>query len=289
MLGTVLKWGAVALGVVAVAALGFVGWVYAASEAHLRSFEAPPAFAAEIPSDAASIARGEHLAMTRGCGGCHGEQLQGAPMWGMVVTPNLASYARDRDVATFERALRHGIDHNGRGMYSMPSFSFVDMRDEDVAALYAYLRQAPVVEGPKASAEMPFAVRLMIARGQDDVMPAWIENAPRMEHQANADTPLARGEYIAMTTCNECHGFSLRADVPWESDGRTPDLIAMMAAYPEADFVRLMREGVPLGGRDLDMMDDVARARFSQFSDNELSDLYAYLNHRSTQALETAQ
>lgn len=284
MLGKFLKWGAVALGAVAVGALGFVGWVYAASEAHLRSFETPPAFAAEIPSDAARVARGEHLAMTRGCGGCHGEQLQGAPMWGMVVTPNLAAYAREQDAATFERALRHGIDHRGRGMYSMPSFSFIDMRNEDVAALYAYLREAPVVEGPAASAGMPFALRLMIARGQDDVMPAWIANAPRMEHQANPDTPLARGEYIAMTTCNECHGFSLRADVPWENDGRSPDLIAMMTAYPEADFVRLMREGLPLGGRDLELMDDVARARFSVFSDQELSDLYVYLQHRSAEA-----
>ncbi len=286
MLRTVLKWGAAALGAVMVAALGFVGWVYAASEAHLRSFVSPPAFAEEIPSDAGAIARGEHLAITRGCGGCHGEQLQGQPMWGMVVTPNLAAYARAQDAATFERALRHGIDHAGRGMYSMPSFSFMELRDEDVAALYAYLRQAPVVEGPESSTGMPFVLRLAVAQGKDDVMPAWMARAPALEHQATPDTPIARGEYIAMTTCNECHGFSLRADVPWEGDGRTPDLIAMMVAYPEADFHRLMREGVPLGGRDLELMDDVARGRFVHFSDDELSDLYVYLNDRAQRTLE---
>lgn len=276
-----LKWGAVALGVVVVGALGFVGWVYAASEAHLRSFEAPPAFAAEIPTDAASLARGEHLVATRGCGGCHGEQLQGQPMWGMVVTPNLASYARERDVAAFERALRHGIDHTGRGMYSMPSFSFMNMRDEDVAALYAYLRSAPVAEGPESSTGMPFALRLMLARGQDDVMPEWIKSAPRLEQQSNPSASIARGEYVAMTTCNECHGFSLRADVPWESDGRSPDLIAVIAGYEEADFRRLMREGAPIGGRDLELMDDVARGRFVHFTDDEVNDLYAYLKFRS--------
>lgn len=279
--GKVLKWGAVAFGVVAVGALGFVGWVYAASEAHLRSFEPPPAFTTEIVTDAATLARGEHLVATRGCGGCHGEQLQGAPMWGMVVTPNLAAYAREQDAATFERALRHGIDHAGRGMYSMPSFSFRELRDEDVAALYAYLRQAPVVEGPASSTGLPFALRLAIAQGEDDVMPAWMERAPALEHQGEPDTPLARGEYIAMTTCNECHGFSLRADVPWESDGRTPDLIAVMAAYPEANFRTLLREGTPIGGRDLQLMDDVARARFSQFTEEDVSDLYAYLRSRS--------
>jgi cytochrome c553 len=278
----------VALGVVAVAALGFVGWVYAESEAHLRSFDSPPAFATEIPSDAVSIARGEHLAITRGCGGCHGEQLQGQPMWGAVVTPNVAAYAREHDAATFERALRHGIDHTGRGMYSMPSFNFMNMRDEDVAALFAYLRQAPVAEGPEASTGMPFALRLAIAQGKDDVMPAWMEHAPALEYQGSPFASLARGEYIAMTTCNECHGFSLRADVPWENDGRSPDLIPMITAYSEDDFRRLMREGVPLGGRDLEMMDDVARARFSLFSDEEVGDLYNYLHVRSERLMENA-
>jgi mono/diheme cytochrome c family protein len=286
MVGKFLKWGAVALGVVAVATLGFVGWVYAASEAHLRSFEAPPAFAAEIPTDAASLARGEHLVVTRGCGGCHGDQLQGQPMWEMVVTPNLASYAREQDVATFERALRHGIDHTGRGMYSMPSFSFMNMHDEDVTALYAYLRSAPVAEGPASSTGMPFALRLMLARGQDDVMPEWIKTAPRLEQQSNPNASIARGENVAMTTCNECHGFSLRADVPWESDGRSPDLVAVVAGYEEADFRRLMREGVPIGGRDLELMDDVARGRFVHFTDEEVGDLFAYLNFRSGRLLE---
>lgn len=89
-----------------------------------------------------------------------------------------------------------------------------------------------------------------------------------------------------MTTCNECHGFSLRADVPWESDGRSPDLVAVVAGYEEADFRRLMREGVPIGGRDLELMDDVARGRFVHFTDEEVGDLFAYLNFRSGRLLE---
>jgi len=271
-----------ALGGVAVAALLFVGWVYAASEMHLRSFAAPPAFAGEIASDAASLARGEHLVATRGCGGCHGAQLEGAMMWGVAAAPNLPLYVREHDAATFERALRHGIDAQGRGLYSMPSFNFAHLRDEDVAAMLAYLRTAPVVEGPELKGRLPFEIRMAVAMGQDNVMPAWLASLPPLEHQG-ADTPLARGEYLAMTTCNECHGFSLRADVPWGADPGTPDLIAMMAAYPEEDFRRLMREGVPIGGRELELMDDVARGRFVHFSDEEMSDLYAYLQHRVTQ------
>lgn len=289
MVGKFLKWGAIALGVVAVAALGFVGWVYAASEAHLRSFESPPAFAVEIPSDAASLARGEHLVATRGCRGCHGENLEGQMMWGVAAAPNLAAYAREHDAATIERAMRHGIDADGRGMYSMPSFNFMNLTDDDVAAIVAYLRTAPVAEGPALRASMPFEIRLAIARGQDDVMPEWLKSAPRLEEQANPNAAIARGEYIAMTSCNECHGFTLRADVPWGSDGSTPDLIAVIAGYPEADFRTLMREGTPIGGRDLRLMDDVARGRFVHFTDEELSDLYAYLQFRSDRLLETGR
>jgi len=60
----------------------------------------------------------------------------------------------------------------------------------------------------------------------------------------------------------------------------------MMAAYSEADFRRLMRDGAPIGGRDLELMDDVARARFSQFSEEEIGDLYVYLNARSARLLQ---
>lgn len=60
----------------------------------------------------------------------------------------------------------------------------------------------------------------------------------------------------------------------------------MIAAYEEADFHRLMREGVPIGGRDLEMMDDVARSRFAHFAEDELADLYAYLRLRSALLLE---
>lgn len=285
MVGKLLRWGAIALGGVVVAALLFVGWVYAASEAHLRSFASPPPFSAEIVSDAATLARGEHLVATRGCRGCHGAALEGELMWGAAAAPNLALYAREHDAAIFERALRHGIDSEGRGLYSMPAYNFMHLRDDDVAAMFAYLREVPVADGPELRARMPFEIRMAIAMGQDNVMPAWLERVPPLEHQAQSDSALARGEYLAMTTCNECHGFSLRADVPWGA-GDTPDLIAMMAAYPEAEFRTLLREGTPIGGRDLEMMDDVARGRFVHFTDDEVGDLYAYLRFRSTRLLE---
>jgi mono/diheme cytochrome c family protein len=275
------------IGCTALAACAIVAasWVYAASELHMRSFASPPPFVLAIPEDAASIARGDHLVRTRGCRGCHGAALEGEMNWGVAAAPNLAAYARDETPATFERALRHGIGRDGRGLYSMPSYNFVHLRDDDVAAIIAYLRSIPVAPNPPLRDRMPLEIRLAIARGEDDVMPAWLSSVPPLQETENPDVAVARGEYLAMTSCNECHGFTLRADAPW-GGGSAPDLIAMIAAYPEADFRVLMREGVPIGGRELEMMGGVARGRFAYWSDDEVGDLYAYLRMRADRLME---
>lgn len=288
----ILRW--IGFGAAAIAGLGllFLGGIYAASEAHYRSFEPPPPFAGAIPTDAASIAWGEHLALTRGCRGCHGADLEGEIMFGAVETPNLAALARSETPATLEAAIRHGIGRAGRALYSMPSYNFVRMRDADVAALIAYLQQAPVSNAPPQGAFAPWherlmnewSVRLAIARGEDGTIPMYLDQVPALTQQDNADQRIARGEYLAMTSCNECHGFDLRGNAPWP--GSAPDLIAV-GAYSETDFTRLMREGVPLSGTELEMMGPVARGRFVHWTDDEVADLYAYLSDMSRRAIET--
>lgn len=286
------RWIALAAGAVAAAGLLFVGWVYAASEAHYRSFPAPAPFAHPIPDDEAAIAQGERLTFTRGCRGCHGAELEGEIMWGAVQTPNLAAFAHDRSAAQFEAALRHGVGHDGRALYSMPSYNFVHLSDEDTAALFAYLRAAPVSDAAPQGEWAPlhervvgdFMRRLEIARGADGAMPKWLGEVPALTQQNHPDGRIARGEYLAMTSCNECHGFDLRSHAPWP--GTAPDLIVVGAYTPE-QFTRLMREGVPSSGAELGMMGPVARGRFTHWTDDEVADLYAYLSDMSRRAVET--
>lgn len=277
-------------GLVGLAAL-FGAWVYGASELHYRSFAPSAAFTHPIPTDAAALAWGEHLAATRGCRGCHGADLEGEIMFGAVATPNLTALARAETAATFEAALRQGIGHTGRALYSMPSYNFVRMTDADVAALYAYLRSVPVSDAAPQGELAPlferiagdFMVRLAIARGEDGAMPKWLDQVPPLTQQDNTDPRIARGEYLAMTSCNECHGFDLRGNAPWP--GSAPDLIVIGAYTPE-QFTRLMREGVPTSAAELPMMGPVARGRFVHWSDDEVADLYAYLSDMSRRAIE---
>ncbi|NQV87354.1 MAG: c-type cytochrome [Woeseiaceae bacterium] len=208
-------------------AIALTALVYIASERHLRSFELPPAYTYPIPVDAAAVERGAHLTRTRGCRGCHGDDLAGQVMWEVAVAPNLLTLAREESPATLEAAIRHGIGHDGRALYSMPSYNFLRMRDEDLADIIAYLRSLPVVKKELPAAKLPFEIRRDIALGND----------------------------------------------------------AAIAAYTEQNFRHLMKTGLALGERELDMMSSVARSRFAYFTDQEVSDLYAFLSDMSARAI----
>ena len=270
-----ILFGGLTIGIAGVALL------YGVSEWRLRDVTTAIAFMRAIPSDVETIERGRHLARTRGCFGCHGQQLQGADFteqWqtgGRTVAPNLAIHARNHDAAALEAAIRQGIGSDGRALWSMPSYNFTRLTDEDLAALIAFLRSAPVVESELPKPWLGWKTRLQIAMGEEGHMADWVGDVPPLRADSAADAALARGEYLAMTTCNECHGLDLRGAV-WP-DGSTPDL-AIVAAYPEADFRRLMKEGIGIGGRsDLGLMTLVATERFAAFTEQELLDLYAFL------------
>lgn len=270
-----------------VAAMVFAMWVWWASEKHLASFVPPPPFTAPIPTDEAALAHGARLAVTRGCTGCHGEALHGDvfqddALTGRAVAANLTTLVRDYGPAVFERAVRHGIGHDGKALYSMPAYNFVRLSDADIAALYAHIRRLPVAEPPLPAAWLGLP-RLMIALGDDFAIPAVIPKVPPLGWQTHADAAVRRGEYLAMTSCIECHGLSLRADDPFLPAGETPPPqsppdLALVASYDKADFIRLMRTGKAAGNRELRLMSGVARGRYAHWTDQEVEDLYAFLS-----------
>ena len=261
------------------AVIGLVS-VFVLSEAYLRDVAPPPAFSAVIPTDSTSIAYGRHLTRTRGCFGCHGQQLEGQvfdywPWVKRAVAPNLAAFAKAHEPATLEAAIRHGIGHDGRALWSMPSYNFVHLPDSAVAAMIAFLKSAEVEEHELAEPAFGLRTRWWMARRTEMHMQDWAERVPGMVVGSDEQDNIRRGERLAMTTCNECHGLDLRGSTA-EMDISPPDL-AIVAAYPWDDFVKLMRTGIPIGGRDLGLMKVVAQDRFAHFTEQEVEDLYAFL------------
>lgn len=255
--------------------------VYVLSEAHLGDVPTVATHEIDIPEDSASIERGRHIARTRGCFGCHGQQLEGRvfeEQWDWTVrgvAPNLAAAARRLDTATLERIIRHGIGADGRALWSMPSYNWVHLSDRDLGSLIAFLRSAPVVEQSLPRPVLGWRARWAMAAGRETHMAKWALDVPPLILGEADDRQLVFGEYLAMTTCNECHGFDLRGD--FLPEGGTPDL-AIVTAYDPESFRRLMDEGVALGGRDdLGLMSMVAKDRFAYFSEAEREAIYAFL------------
>ncbi|KAA9132524.1 c-type cytochrome [Marinihelvus fidelis] len=270
----------VAVTIVALVAMVLAA-VYVLSERALRDVQTPAAFKHMVPSGAAALEHGRHVARTRGCFGCHGQQLQGQVFddeWDWVaraVPPNLAQWARQHDLATFEAVIRHGVGSDGRALWSMPSYNWVHLRDDDLVAMFAFLRSAPVVESALPAPRLGWRARWWLATGEEKHMAAWADAVPPLR-EGLADEQLRRGEYLAMTTCNECHGLDVRGS---QSRGIGPPDLAIVAGYLEPDFRTLMREGVALGGRETHpLMAMIARDRFAHFNEQELDDLYAFLS-----------
>src|SRR3990172_3646274 len=87
-----------------------------------KTYDFPPSNL-PIPTDAAGIARGQHIAETL-CEGCHGADLSGISNWfaagplGTIDTANLTSglggVGQTYTDEDFVRAIRHEIDSKGK-------------------------------------------------------------------------------------------------------------------------------------------------------------------------------
>jgi mono/diheme cytochrome c family protein len=279
MIKRLLRWLGLAAGALAV--LGVVAYiaVYILSEHELRRTYPLPTVSISIPTDPTSIAEGRRLATIHGCyGGCHGKGATGAvifnqPIIGRVIAPNLTAAVRKYSDSELVNIIRNGVRPDGRSMMVMPSEGFVLLTDEDLGRIIAFLKSLPAVEGPGAGVSMGPLGRIGVAVGQFKTVARLIaETVPPPEA---SDPQAANGRYLARTTCVQCHGTSLRgASNP---DFTSPSL-QTVAAYSPAQFAQLLRTGVALGGRLLPTMSPYARALLSHLTDEEISDLYAYLH-----------
>ena len=139
-----------------------------------------------IPTDQASIARGEHIATIRMCGHCHTEDLSGqtASVPGLITlsVPNLTSGgvgATNTD-ADWVRAIRHGVGQDGRGLVLMPSRIFYYLSDEDLGALIAYLKSLPAVDNEMPLTDLGPLGRVMLVLGQ--LPPEIVPNVTIIDH-----------------------------------------------------------------------------------------------------------
>jgi len=276
MLRKILKWTGITVGVVIglVVIAVVVVWV-AGGRVLARQWDIPSATIV-IPDDSASVAEGRRLAATRGCTGCHDTDLSGdmlfddpliARIWSPNLTKSLQQYS-DEQLVTI---IRHGIWPDGKSSPAMPSAMYYNLSDLDLAAIIAFLRTVPPVDSEVPATSIRLMGRFGLAMGKFHI------EADKIDHDATRISPvdsddLPNGHYLAYTACTECHGEELEGGF----GGQAPPLV-IVEGYSLDEFARLMETGVPRGGQDLYIMDDVALSRFSHFSEAEIKALHGYL------------
>ncbi len=265
------------IGLIALAVLGGYVWLEQRVTWTLQRRYDVPLDTLTIPTDSASIAEGERQAWFHGCHGCHAPQLQGKvfvdePGELRLVAPNVVRTIASYNDAELARLIRHGIRRDGTGVLGMPAAGFYQMSDTDVGRIIAHLRASPVVDSALPASQLHLPAKLAVLRGEMRPDAATIDHgAPRVGDRSDT-TRAWRGEYLARTICNECHGDHLMGD----ADAEVPPL-RQANGYARAEFVALLREGRARDGRDLPLMGRTARARFVRFTPEEVDDIYDYL------------
>ena len=168
--------------------VALVAFVYARSELALRKNWKIEEAALAVPGGDGAVARGEHLAITRGCTDCHGEDLGGhvmmeVPAIGRMAGPNLthgsgglpASFSD----ADFEHAIRHGFKPDGRAILFMPTRDFAALSDADTADLIAYVKTRPSVDRALAPSYIGPVGRALFAFGQLPMLEARLDRPAR--------------------------------------------------------------------------------------------------------------
>jgi cytochrome c553 len=277
------KWmGLVVAGLLCVVVLA-IAWVYFASERELgRQYVAERVMAPDLPTDAMEIAEGRRIASLAGCTHCHGENLAGAlvddiPNLVRLVASNASARLPKYSDAQLATMLRTGVKPDGTSVIFMPAEMFRHFNDQDLARLIAWLRTVPVTEpGVQEKTEVRIVGRALLAAGVIQAPAHAIQTLPPASPGLEAIDPLSRGRYLTMSFCSECHGQKLEGFEPIHA----PPL-SVVKGYSLEQFSRLLHEGLPPGDRDLRIMGPTARARFVNFTADEVAAVHAFLQAQS--------
>lgn len=273
-----VKWLGIGFGSVAGLAVVAAAAVYGISEWTIHKRYDAPLSSITVPTDAAAIQRGSRLATVYGCNNsCHGKQMQGLEMYdepgiAKINAPNLPHVLREYSNPELERLIRHGVKRDGTSTWIMPAPMFSHLSDADLGDIIAFVRSAPMSDGPMREVTIRSLGRVGIVIGKFKPLATQIPADARRTATADRSSPLDAGRYLVMTACTECHGQDLQGS----QIVHAPSL-AVSASYSNADFERLMRSGVAIGGRLVGMMSEVGQTRFPALTDDEVVAVREYL------------
>ena len=266
---------------------------------------AHPVYSLEADISPAGIARGEYLVRNvMACGDCHAsdplnpdlagvsEEISMGPIQAVFAAPNLTN---DRETglglwtdAEVARAIREGIDKDGRELLIMPSVNYRELSDADTAAIVGYLRSLEEVNHPVPNLDLNWAGKALLAAGifPTSAMPEI--TAPVVAPPA---TSLEYGRYlVVLGGCRDCHGVNLDGKDPLNPVPGLPPApniggSSVLSRWTDAQFIETMRTGQMPGGARL--ADGMPWKIYSGMSDEDLQRIFRYLSSVNVQSAST--
>jgi mono/diheme cytochrome c family protein len=293
MIRKILKWIGIVLGsligllILAFAVLYIIGTV---KWNQLHGKYDVPVETITIPTDQASIVRGEHIATIHMCQHCHMDNFSGqtARVPGIVTlsVPNLTSGAGGVGATNTDedwvRAIRHGVGYDGRGLSLMPSATWYYLSDQDLADLIAYLKSLAPVNNEMPPTDLGPLGRVMLTLGQ--LPPEIVPNVTLIDHSTprpvapKPGVTVEYGKYLART-CALCHGANFNGQTIREGGNVYVALNLTRGGevgyWSEEQFMATLRTGVTPSGHHL--KEFMPWKYFGQMTDDELKAVWLYL------------
>lgn len=164
----------------------------------------------------------------------------------------------------------------------MPSHDYNHFADDDIASIIAHLQNVAPVRNVFQPRQVGFIGRLVTGMAAGGLF-----SAATLDHDQDHPATVERGvspeygEYLAKP-CGGCHGPDFAGSVvpgagpqTPRASNLTPNETAGLGSWTEADFVRVMREGVRPDGTALD--EAMPWRAYQQLTEEELAAVWLFL------------
>ncbi len=205
----------------AIVILGIVGFVYSMYDKNYN--EEYPVTDLKIISDSSMIERGRYLVNGPAhCSHCHsslelflenndqnelalsggfGLQIPPGMFYGPNITPDMETGIGKYSDGELYRMLRYNIRRDG--MPSIDFMSFINLADEDIYSIIAYIKSQNAVNNKMPETELSFLGKFLYAMG---LVKPGIPDMPLLKN-ISPDTTAEYGKYLAysVANCRGCH------------------------------------------------------------------------------------